>query len=322
MPLSEIKAQEKAIGILKKSVSEARLAHAYLFLGPNGVGKHSAAIEFAKLLNCVSGEADNCGKCISCLKIEKAIHPDIFIISAEESQRIISIDRIRELSARLSLRPFEARCRVAIIDAQSLNEEASNALLKILEEPGADMLFILIAANTNALPDTIVSRCQVVRFKPLSRDDVINILRTDFDINEKEAGFLADLSGLNITKASSLKGQDALAWKNSVIDEFNSNMPLLSSGNNCIIDQGRDMQQDAMDILLCFYRDVLVYKYTRDISIIMNIDRQETILEFARKREVASLNAAIGYIEEAKVSLEANVNSKLAVKLLQEKLAI
>ncbi len=322
MPLSKIKAQEKAIGILKKSASEAKLAHAYLFLGPNGVGKHSAAIEFAKFLNCASGEADNCGKCISCSKIEKAIHPDIFIISAEEGQRIISIDRIRELSARLSLKPFEARCRVAIIDAQSLNEEASNALLKILEEPGANMLFMLIAANVNSLLDTIVSRCQIVRFKPLGRHDVISILRMDFDINEKEAEFLADLSGLNIKKALSLKGQDALAWKNSVINEFSSSMSLLDPGNNSIIDMRRDMQQEAMDILLCFYRDVLVYKYTRDAGIIMNIDRQKIILEFAKKKDIASLNAAIGYIEEAKVSFEANVNSKLVVKLLQEKLAV
>jgi DNA polymerase-3 subunit delta' len=322
MPLSEIKAQEKAIGILKASVSEARVAHAYLFLGPNGVGKHSAAIEFAKLLNCASREADNCGKCISCSKIEKAIHPDIFIISTEEGQRIIPIDKIRELSARLSLKPFEARYKIAVIDAQSLNEEASNALLKILEEPGADMLFILIAADANTLLDTIVSRCQVVRFRPLSRLDVMGILKMDFDIDEKEAGFLADLSGLNIKKALSLRGQDALAWKNAIIDEFSSDMPLLPSGNNSIIDLARDMQQDAMDILLCFYRDVFVYKYTKDSSMIMNIDRREIILEFARKKDVANLKSAIDYIEEAKVSLEANVNSKLALKLLQEKLVV
>ena len=322
MPLSEIKAQEKAIDILKASVSGSRVAHAYLFLGPDGVGKHSAAIEFAKLLSCASEKGDNCGKCDSCSKIEKAVHPDIFIISTEEGRRIISIDKIRELSARLSLKPFEARYKIAVIDAQSLNEEASSALLKILEEPGADTLFILIAVNANVLLDTIVSRCHVVRFKPLSRSDVIGILRTDFDIDEKEAGFLADLSGLNIKKALSLKGQDALAWKNVIIDEFSSDVPSSYSGNKSIIDLTRDMQQDAMDILLSFYRDVLVYKYTRDSSLIMNIDRQETVLEFAERKEAASLNAAIGYIREAKVLLDANVNSKLAVKLLQEKLAV
>ncbi len=151
---------------------------------------------------------------------------------------------------------------------------------------------------------------------------MIGILRTDFDIDEKEAGFLADLSGLNIKKALSLKGQDALAWKNVIIDEFSSDVPSSYSGNKSIIDLTRDMQQDAMDILLSFYRDVLVYKYTRDSSLIMNIDRQETVLEFAERKEAASLNAAIGYIREAKVLLDANVNSKLAVKLLQEKLAV
>ena len=82
------------------------------------------------------------------------------------------------------------------------------------------------------------------------------------------------------------------------------------------------MQLDAMDILLSFYRDVIVYKYTGDTSLIMNSDRQQTISDFAEKEEIASLNLAIGYIEEAKVLLTANVNSKLAVKILQERLAI
>ena len=321
MPLSEVKSQERAIDMLKTSVSERRIAHAYLFLGPDGVGKHSAAVEFAKLLNCALEKNDNCGKCASCTKIEKAIHPDIFIISTEEGQRIIPIDKIRELSSRLSLKPFEARYRVAIIDAQSLNEESSNALLKTLEEPGADMVFILIAVNAIALSDTIVSRCQVVRFKPLSRHDVVNILKTDFDIDEKEAGFLADLSGLNIKKALSFKGQDALSLKNAIIDEFISDVALSEPGNKSMISLDRDMQLNSMDILLSFYRDVLVYKYTKDVSLIMNIDRQREILEFAKREDEPSLNAAIGYIRETRTLLEANVNSKLAVKLLQERLA-
>jgi len=322
MSFSEIKAQERAVDILKVSVSESRVAHAYLFLGPNGVGKHSAAIEFAKLINCASGKKDNCTTCSSCIKIEKNTHPDIFIISAEKGERIISIDKIRELSARLSLKPFEARYKIVIIDAQSLNEEASNALLKILEEPGSDIVFMLIAVNINALLDTIASRCHIVRFRPLSRSDVIDILSTDYDIDEKEAGFLADLSGLNIKKALLLRQQDALLWKNGVIDEFNSNMPLSGPNDKSIINSTRDMQLDAMDILLSFYRDVIVYKYTKDTSLIMNSDRQQAILDFAEKEKIASLSLAIGHIEEAKVLLTANVNSKLAVKILQERLAI
>lgn len=301
MPLSKIRSQERAIDILKASVSGKRIAHAYLFLGPNGVGKHSTSIEFAKLLNCVSEKKDNCTMCSSCVKIEKNIHPDIFIISAEEGERIISIDKIRELSARLSLKPFEARYRVAIIDAQTLNEESSNALLKTLEEPGPDMVFILIAANASALSDTIVSRCQVVRFRPLSRDDVIGILRLDFDFDEKEAGFLADLSGLNIKKALLLKTQDALSFKNAILDEFISDMAAPEAGNQSIINLDRSMQLDSMDILLSFYRDVLVCKYTGDVSMIMNIDRQNEVLELAKREDEKSLNAAIDYIREAKV---------------------
>ncbi len=321
MPLSAIKAQEKAIDILKKSVHESRVANAYLFLGPGGVGKHSAAKEYAKLLNCTSKEDDNCGKCAACLKIEKGIHPDIFVILPEDGRNIISIDKIRALSARLSLKQFEARYKVVLIDAQDLNEEASNALLKILEEPGADTVFILIAVSASVLLDTIVSRCQIVRFRPLSRHDVVEVLRTDFDLNEKEAGFLADLSGLNIKRALSLRGEGTLVWKNNIIDEFASSMPLLNSGDKSIVNLTRDMQRDAMDILLSFYRDVLVYKYTKDTGLLMNIDRQEAVLEFARIKETASLNAAIGYIEAAKAFLEANVNAKLTIRLLQERLA-
>ena len=177
MSLKEIRGQEKAVEILKSGIRESRIVHAYLFLGPKGIGKTRAALEFAKLLNCREPLDDACGSCSSCAKIGKLTHPDIFFISRDKGQTQIPIDKIRQLQRRLSLKPFEAQYKVAIIaEAEDMSEEASNCLLKILEEPPDDCVFILTASNRRMLIETIISRCQAIRFKPLTRDEVNNIL--------------------------------------------------------------------------------------------------------------------------------------------------
>ena len=319
MPLKDIKEQPRAVEILLNGLKQERVAHAYLFLGPKGSRRLKTALEFAKLINCELEKDDCCATCASCSKIEKLIHPDIYLISREKGVSQISIKRIRELQKRLSLKAFEARYKVAIIaGAEAMTEEASNSLLKMLEEPNADTVFILIASSEKSLLDTIISRCQVIRFRPLTRNEVNDILIKDFSIDEKRAKFLSAISGADIEKALELKDEHAIKWKNNIIDEFSLYDKRLGQGESP--DSKRDIQLDAMEVLLNFYRDILVYKFTHDEELIINIDRIDDISDFAKGLTIEKLQKNIESINEAKESLEANCNGKLVIRVLQEKL--
>lgn len=323
MPLREIRGQEKAIEILKSGIRQSRAVHAYLFLGPKGVGKTRAALEFAKLLNCQETNDDACGSCSSCVKIEKSSHPDVFFVSKGKGKTQISIEEIRHLQSRLSLKPFEARCKVAIIiEAEDMSEEASNCCLKILEEPPADTVFILTTSKQKLLPETVISRCQVIRFRPLTRDEVNDILIRDFSIEEKEARFLSAISDANIERALAFKEEDTIAWKNNIIDEFKGHRYPLIQDKPVILNAKRQTQMEAMDILLGFYRDILVYKFTKDADLIINIDRIDTIAELAGKMSAEQIQAYVEDISKTKALLQANVNPKLAIGTLQERLAV
>ena len=141
MSLENVIGQDRVLDFIKSSIENSRLANSYLFIGPEGVGKTLVAKEFAKTLNCEKNRLNPCDICSSCLKIEKQIHPDIHWIEKDDSG-FIKIDQIRNLEKDISLKPFEARKKFFIIkEANCMTAEASNALLKTLEQPPADSVW-------------------------------------------------------------------------------------------------------------------------------------------------------------------------------------
>ena len=148
-----------------------RIAGAYLFVGPTGVGKETVANHFAKSINCLELDEGACGTCISCRKTADGNHPDTQIVSP--SGAWIRIDQIRELQKRIVYRPYEGIRKVAILrEAERMNLEAANCLLKTLEEPPAESVLILLTSNLDALIPTIRSRCQIIKFNPLRPDEL------------------------------------------------------------------------------------------------------------------------------------------------------
>jgi DNA polymerase III subunit delta' len=320
MPLKDIIGQDRVIESIKRVFESGRFSHAYLFLGPEGSGRHKTAREFVKLLNCDSKTDDNCGKCLSCTMTEKRSHPDVFFIEKEPGKKNISIEGIRLLQHRFSLKPLKGRFNAAIIDVQELTEEASSSILKVLEEPLKYTIFILIASARKALLDTIVSRCQIIRFRPLSQTDAAYILAEDFNIEKKEALFLSALSGNNVKNALMLKDSGAISWKNNIIDIFLPNSPA-SAGKNIVSDNPIFDNEQLCGILTGFYRDVLIYKHTNKNDLLINKDRLEDIEKISDKSDSIDVMAKIGYIEEAKRAFHANANVKLTMNLLKERLS-
>jgi DNA polymerase III subunit delta' len=187
--------QEKAKVLLSRSLAAGRTPHAYLFRGPDGVGKQLFARRLAATLNCrqTHGGAA-CGICPSCLKFRSGNHPDFVAIRPEQGS--IKIDRIRELIKALSYPPYESAVRVVLLeDIHTMRREAANSLLKTLEEPPENNLLILTAESSKSILPTISSRCQCIPFFPLSQQDTVKILRAQAeDLEEKTAVMLARLS--------------------------------------------------------------------------------------------------------------------------------
>jgi DNA polymerase III subunit delta' len=168
-----IQGHEAQVEAFTRAVRRGRLAHAYLFVGPEGVGKRTFAVELAKALLCEAPPADGrlqaCDRCPACVQVEAGTHPDFFAVARPEERLEFPVELMRELCGRFALKSARGRGKVVVIDdADDLNEESANCFLKTLEEPPPRSVLILVGSSPDRQLPTIVSRCQVVRFAPLA----------------------------------------------------------------------------------------------------------------------------------------------------------
>ena len=231
MVFEQIEGHERPVRILRRALAAERIPGAYLFSGPDGVGKRSTAIAFAAALNCPEGDGDACGTCKSCRMIMEGTHPDLFIPDrsgtripknppASGGKDRVGSGYISEIIPKLTYAPMMGRWKVVLLDdAHQLTETAANYLLKTMEEPPSRTLFVLVTAAEHLLLPTVVSRCQRIRFSPLGEEQVVQILTT-LGEDEAVAGRAALLSDGSVGKARDLIKQgrvDGLAgWMDLV----------------------------------------------------------------------------------------------------------
>ncbi len=186
MPFRTIIGHRKLVALLSRSIARQSLPPSLIFAGPAGVGKRMAAIATAQALNCLapvtsgtseSPDVDACGTCAACTRIARGVHPDVLIIEPNDKGNI-KIEFVREAIQRAGYKPFEGRRRVTIIEsADGLDTAAQNSLLKMLEEPPASSVFILVTSLPDTLLITVRSRCPLLRFRALATDDVVSALQ-------------------------------------------------------------------------------------------------------------------------------------------------
>jgi len=315
MAFKEIKGHQIPVSFIRTPIEKDTVAHAYLFAGIDGIGKVSTAVTFAKALNCQQGGGDSCDICTSCRKIDSKNHPDVLRIAPDEAQATIKISSIRAIGEKVSLRPYEAKKKVCIIeDAHLMTAEASNSLLKTLEEPPPDSVFILTTSNIAGLFRTIVSRCQVVKFSPLSRQTVEDILVKKFGFRKEAAQFIARLANGSINKKMVLQGEDFISWKNRLIDEFMDGS-FLEEGSAMFSGSRKDLG-GVLLVLVNWYRDILVYKNGSGDDPIINFDRAEEIRRLSRDLSHEAIDARLTKLVDAHVAVGQKVNAKLIIGAL------
>jgi len=311
MPFTDIIGQEKPANLLREYIHQKRIASSYLFIGPEGVGKKMAAQCFAKALNCEENNLDACDKCISCLKIDKGQHPDMHFIGSED---IIKIEEVRQLQREIALRPYEGKFKVFIIDnAHNLTADAANAILKVLEEPPAHSIIILVTAKPQKLFKTIISRCQVIRFNSVPRLELKEILENKFSLSKANAHFLAYFSEGRIGLALKLKDTDLLAEKDKIIDGFSKPRGIFAQDDTW---QEKDEIRNYLNILAVLVRDIIINKTGLANSEVINIDRIDDLKRYADTYSFPDLERMLKAISDSLLYLEQNINTKLLLSNL------
>lgn len=312
------------------------------------MGKQTAAMAFAMACNCTVFEQKNlsegtktqadcsttsdqittigpCGCCKSCRKIESGNHPDIILV--KPSGPFIRIGQIRDLCDTLALKPYEARLRVVIIsDAQAMNPSAGNALLKVLEEPPDQTILILTAMQTSDLLPTIVSRCQHIRFNPVSLKNIETLLIQRHKAHPDDAKIIAAMANGSVSKAfSMISPMNGVNWMNRriwLINEVESLSkkpigPQMAFAEK--LSKNKELLADSLEVIKSWLRDLVVCKYHP--GKIINKDLSDRIQRVSKKIKVISLLSKIDYIHSAQKDIQANTNLRLTLEVLIMRLA-
>lgn len=264
-----------------------------------------------------SGEP--CDACVSCRKIDTLNHPDVFLLTPEKGGSSIKIEMIRLLTKDIAMKPYEGRVKVYIIDeAAHMTEEAQNALLKTLEEPPSESVIILIAENLNEIPQTIISRSQVVRFFPLGIGEVKKILANDYSVEGAKAHILSHISSGRLGEALKYRDTDFFDKRSRVLSAL-LNDTFLDSDMDKV---SKDQIRMYLDIMLSWYRDIITRKAGAGSSILINIDMEDHIDREARRHSFDYLDSMINQIILTNSLLDRNVNQKLAMSVLGVKICM
>ena len=312
MPFSEVIGQDRAIAVLRRSITMERVAHAYLFAGIEGCGKKKTALAFIQAVFCGKDEA--CGVCPSCRKLAHGQHPDLHLL--EPDGAFIKIDQVRELQKELSYRPFEAPKKACIIDgAEKLNQSSGNALLKTLEEPPGDALMILITPERSAVLQTILSRCQTLQFQPLSAELIEGRLLRD-QFSGEAARVAATLSGGSLKRGMEIAADGVLDGRGAFLERV---IALNLRNVNALFTAAEEFAADKeglpgfLELLLSFLRDVLIYRSTP--GALANADLEQLIAREAERCSEVRLMELIEQLVTMRRMLARNVNARLALEV-------
>jgi DNA polymerase-3 subunit delta' len=313
---------EWAVRLLKGQFAHQRVRHAYLITGPEGVGRRTLALRFAQALNCpeASTAGEPCHQCRTCKRIEGMQHPDLAVVQAEEIGGSLKVEQIRELQHGLSLAPYEADYRVALLlRFEEATTSAANALLKTLEEPPEQVVLLLTARDADSLLPTIVSRCEVIRLRPLAIEQVSQGLQSRWDVPAEEAAMLAHVAAGRPGYALQLhRDQDQLEDRQAWLDEHQRLLHATRVKRFLAAEalaKDRAKLQAILLIWLSYWRDIMLRAHGSSAPLV-NIDREEEINQLAKTLEPAATEKIVADLERTRERLNRYTNTRLTLEVL------
>ncbi len=318
MKWTDIIGHKEQVTMLRHMESSRRMPHAVLFAGPKGIGKNLVANVTAAALLCSDPEERPCGRCHSCQQISYGSHPDFLLIAPDGVN--IKIEQIRMLQQELSMASFSGKRRICIIDgADLMTTQAANSLLKVLEDPPGEVVFLLLAANKQMLLTTILSRCLLIAFQPLADDLLAQDLMAKGHLPQI-AEVAARLSGGRMGIALGLVEPEGLALRNQALE-------IIQNVMDCKLETvwhsaGILEKMERNDILefikyvTYILRDILLLVTGQGKQLLFNIDITEELCEAADIWNESRLVTAIKAVESARRALLANANTRLTSEAL------
>ncbi|MBI5824109.1 MAG: DNA polymerase III subunit delta' [Chloroflexi bacterium] len=312
---------EWAVDMLRQHAARGEARHAYLFCGPPGLGRRTLALRLAQALNCTKPLAPGipCGLCRDCKQIEAMQHPDMNVIQAETEGGTLKVDQVREVQRSLSLKPYQSKYRVALfLRFQEANDNAANALLKTLEEAPAHAILLLTADTPEQLLPTIVSRCEILRLRPLP----IEAVQADLifrGVDEDRARLLAHISGGRPGYARRLIDDVTLLEKRDErLNDLQTLLPAPRVEKFSYADKlskDKDAMRQAITIWLSYWRDVMLRVAGAETPLI-NVDRNMEIEFLAGRLDLSTARRVVSDLESALEKMDRNVNSRLLAEVL------
>lgn len=304
---------------LRKSLQTGKISHAYIFYGEKGSGKKTLADLFARALQCESGEAEPCNQCISCKQAINRNQPDIIYLQ-HEKPNVISVDEIRrQVNNDIGIKPYSSARKVYIIDeAEKMNVQAQNALLKTLEEPPAYATILLLTTNMEAMLQTIRSRCVTLTIKPVADTDIQRYLMREVQLPDYKAGICAAFARGNVGRAKELAvsaefeemKEGTLQLVQRLSEKSYSELAATAKSK---VEKGSDAG-GFLELLQMWYRDVLLYKSTGSSSGIIFSEELPGIKRMSHQLTYEGLNSILETVELTRSRLAGNVNAELALE--------
>jgi DNA polymerase III subunit delta' len=313
---------EWAVELLQGHLVNERARHAYLITGPQGIGRRTLALRMTQALNCPQPESLGipCRQCSTCQRIERMQHPDLNVLQAEQVGGTLKVDQIRELLRGLSLAPYEATYKIALLlRFEEANPSAANALLKTLEEPPRQVKIFLTAQDAETLLPTIVSRCELIHLRPLSLDKVNQGLQNMWDIPSDQAQLLAHLSNGRPGYALRLyQNPEILEQRDSMINDHQflltaNRVERFNYAENLVKDKTVLFQ--SLGIWLTLWRDVMLCVSGSSVPMI-NVDRAADIAHIANQVDLLTAKEMLNTLEKTHTRLNHYTNIRLTAEVL------
>jgi DNA polymerase-3 subunit delta' len=331
MRLADVLGHAQPRALLVRAVGARSVPQSLLFDGPAGVGKRTTALALASAINCQQPDADGdaCSRCSSCRRIARAQHPDVVVLVPNEKGSI-TVDMAREVIAQASYRPFEARRRVVIVDdADLLQPQAQNALLKTLEEPPPSSMFVLVTSRPDALLETVRSRCPRVRFGRLGPTDLAEVLVRHCSIAPAEAPGLASMGDGSVSRALAQDTGDlvearlaamtllqGLAGRPPVAARLKLGQQLAEVPKKRGAGTDREVLSRRLEALSLLVRDLGVVGQPGAEQALANPDLGRDLTGLARHFDTTRVLGAFSTVEQARRSLERNQAAKVVADWL------